>query len=40
MRAKRGVSRVLLVGFMGSGKTLVGQALARRVSQGVRFAFR
>lgn len=31
MRDSSSISRVLLVGFMGSGKTLVGQALARRL---------
>jgi shikimate kinase len=30
------IRRVLLVGFMGSGKTLVGQALARRLGWGFR----
>lgn len=36
MRESGTIERVLLVGFMGSGKTLVGQALARRL----RWAFR
>ena len=31
MTASGALTRVLLVGFMGSGKTLVGQALARRL---------
>jgi shikimate kinase len=31
MTASGAIARVLLVGFMGSGKTLVGQALARRL---------
>jgi shikimate kinase len=30
------IRRLLLVGFMGSGKTLVGQALARRLGWGFR----
>ncbi len=30
------ITRVLLVGFMGSGKTLVGQALARRLGWAFR----
>ena len=31
MTESRSIRRILLVGFMGSGKTLVGQALARRL---------
>jgi shikimate kinase len=36
MNAPRVVHRILLVGFMGSGKTLVGQALARRLGWAFR----
>lgn len=36
MTASGSIRRVLLVGFMGSGKTLVGQALARRLGWDFR----
>ena len=36
MTASGAIDRVLLVGFMGSGKTLVGQALARRLGWAFR----
>jgi shikimate kinase len=36
MKEPDGIKRVLLVGFMGSGKTLVGQALARRLGWSFR----
>ena len=36
MRDSSTIRRVLLVGFMGSGKTLVGQALAKRLEWGFK----
>jgi shikimate kinase len=36
MSVPRATRRILLVGFMGSGKTLVGQALARRLGWAFR----
>jgi shikimate kinase len=36
MTASGTIARVLLVGFMGSGKTLVGQALSRRLGWAFR----
>jgi len=36
VKAPEVIGRVLLVGFMGSGKTLVGQALARRLGWAFR----
>ena len=36
MRDSSTIRRVLLVGFMGSGKTLVGQALAKRLKWGFK----